>query len=111
MLHSFELLNMLSKDQVKHISNLARIGLTEKEAEELQTSLSSILDYVKKLDKVDVSTVQAIANITGLENTFREDRVNPDVMRSVHPDPHIVKDMAPANEGGYVKVKQILNKG
>lgn len=101
---------MLSKDEIKHIANLARLGLREEEVDKFQKSLSSILDYVKKLEEVDVSDIKPIANILGVKNVFREDGINNDAMRSVHPDPHMLKDMAPDKEGDYVKVKQILSK-
>ncbi|MDP2664107.1 MAG: Asp-tRNA(Asn)/Glu-tRNA(Gln) amidotransferase subunit GatC, partial [bacterium] len=48
---------MISKEEVKHIAKLARLGLSDKEIGKFQKDLSSILDYVEKLKKVDVSGV------------------------------------------------------
>ena len=65
----------LTKQEVEHIANLARLELTEKEKEKFSTQLSSILDFVKKLQKVDLSKVEPTAQVTGLLNVTRQDAV------------------------------------
>lgn len=50
---------MISKDQVKHIAKLARLGTTEKEEEKFQKDISSILDYFEILKEVDTSGIKA----------------------------------------------------
>ena len=64
---------MLSKDEVKHIAGLARVGLDEKEIEKFSKTLSSILDWVEQLEEVDITGIEPTAHITGLENVARED--------------------------------------
>jgi aspartyl-tRNA(Asn)/glutamyl-tRNA(Gln) amidotransferase subunit C len=64
---------MLSKDEVKHIAGLARVGLDEKEIEKYQKDMSSILDWIDELKEVDITGVKPTAHITGLENVARED--------------------------------------
>jgi aspartyl-tRNA(Asn)/glutamyl-tRNA(Gln) amidotransferase subunit C len=49
---------MISEEEVKHIAKLARLGLTQVEVKKMQKELSSILDYIKKLKKVDVSKIE-----------------------------------------------------
>jgi len=44
---------MISKEEVLHISKLARIKLDEKDLQKMQKDLSLILDYVEKLKNVD----------------------------------------------------------
>lgn len=65
----------LTKDQVRHVAKLARLGLTEKEVEKLQTQLSNILDYVGQLNEVDTEGVEPTAQVTGLTNVTRDDKV------------------------------------
>lgn len=48
----------ISKEEVKHIAELARISLSEKEAEKFQKELSSILGYVAKMNEVDTRGVE-----------------------------------------------------
>lgn len=93
----------LSIKEVEHIARLARIGISAKEKKKFQGDLGSILDYVDKLQEVDVSGVEATAHITGLENEIREDRGG-----LSHADPKKLIDMAPDTKDGYVKVKKIL---
>jgi aspartyl-tRNA(Asn)/glutamyl-tRNA(Gln) amidotransferase subunit C len=64
---------MISKDEVKHIAELARIKLTESQIEKYQKELSGILDFVGKLSEVKTENIQPIKQITGLESVFRKD--------------------------------------
>lgn len=93
---------MLSKNEVKHIAGLARIGLDEKELEKYSKDLSSILDWVEQLKEVDVSGIEPTAHITGLENVTRKDKAREFGNRN-----GIVK-LFPEEKDGYDKVKSIL---
>jgi len=95
---------MISKEQVEHIAKLARIELTEKEKEKFAIELSSILDYIDKLNKVDTSKVKAISQITDLKNIFREDEVR---VKEKDTRDKILKN-APSKKGDYFKVPKIL---
>jgi aspartyl-tRNA(Asn)/glutamyl-tRNA(Gln) amidotransferase subunit C len=66
---------MLSKDEVKKIANLARIEISEQEADKYSTELSDILGFVEKLNEADTDGVEPIAHITGAKNVIREDKV------------------------------------
>ncbi|OGY53767.1 MAG: hypothetical protein A3A24_02545 [Candidatus Buchananbacteria bacterium RIFCSPLOWO2_01_FULL_46_12] len=63
----------LTKKEVEHIAILARLGLSEKEKELFSEQLSSILDYVSQLQKIDTQGVEPTAQITGLENVLAQD--------------------------------------
>ena len=65
----------LSKSEVEHIAQLARLRLTEAEKEKYSEQLSGILDYVEKLSAVDTSGVEPTSQVTGLTNVTREDEV------------------------------------
>lgn len=67
----------LSKDEVRHIAKLARLSLSEADVEKFTTELTSILEYVGKLQEVDTKGVEATAQMTGLSNVFRDDAVCP----------------------------------
>ena len=63
-----------SKETIDHISKLALIDLSEEEKERLSKELDDILNYFKKLDELDTSTVKPTTHpIDGLKNVFRED--------------------------------------
>lgn len=95
---------MISKDQVKHIAKLARIELNETEKEKFAKDLSSILDYIDKLNKVDTSKIKPISQVTGLENITRSDDTKYEL-----PDTRskILKE-APKRKGDYIQVPKIL---
>lgn len=63
----------LTKEQVRHVGALARLGLTEEEITKFQTQLSSILDYVEQLNEVDTEGIEPTAQVTGLTNVKRLD--------------------------------------
>lgn len=95
---------MISKKQVEHIAKLARIELTEKEKEKFSTELSSILEYIDKLNRVDTSKVEPTSQVTGLENEFRNDEQRDKDRESGN---KILKE-APVKKGDYFKVPKIL---
>jgi aspartyl-tRNA(Asn)/glutamyl-tRNA(Gln) amidotransferase subunit C len=66
---------MLSKSEVQKIANLARIEITEEEAEKYSRELSDILAFVEKLNEADTEGIEPIAHITGAKNVTREDKV------------------------------------
>ncbi len=98
----FIFIYMISKDEVKHIAELARVGLSEKDIEKFSKDLSSILDFVEQLKEVDVSEVAPTEHITGLKNRMRDDLVN-----EFGNEKEIVK-LFPEERNGYDKVKSVL---
>ena len=95
---------MISKEEVQHIAKLARIELTEKEVNQFQKELSSILDYFEVLKKVNVSKVEPMVHSVLLENVARKDQVteqNDEVLRKL-------VEAAPQRKDRFFKIKSIL---
>lgn len=93
----------LTKDQVKHVAALARLGLSDVETEKFQSQLSGILDYVEQLGKVDTEGVLPTAQVTGLLNVTREDV--PDALA----DPRELLGCSQLPiEKGQIKVKNVF---
>lgn len=97
---------MISKEEVFHIAKLARLGLAEKGMEKFQKELSKILDYIEKLEEIDISGVEPTSHSFEVENVTREDKECP--------CPEVLSQkllgLAPKTERGYVKVKSIITK-
>jgi len=94
----------LTKQEVEHIAKLARLELTEEEFEKYGNQLSAVLDYIDQLREVDVTGVEPTAQITGLENAWREDVIEDwpaDERESA-------LNLAPEIEEHQLKVKRIL---
>lgn len=95
---------MISKKEVQHIAQLARLGLSKKETEKMQKDLSSVLDYIEKLKEVDISGVDVYSPLDGLGNVMREDRIKKESKKK---DKKLL-ELAPEKKNGYLKVKQVL---
>ncbi len=64
---------MLSKDEVKHIARLARIGLEEKDIERFQMDLSAVLGSFRELEQANVEGISPFDCAPGMTNALRED--------------------------------------
>jgi aspartyl-tRNA(Asn)/glutamyl-tRNA(Gln) amidotransferase subunit C len=62
-----------SELDVGYVARLARINLTDEEANAFQKQLDDVLKYAEKLRQADVSHVEAAAHTLPIFNVFRED--------------------------------------
>ncbi|MFH1473086.1 MAG: Asp-tRNA(Asn)/Glu-tRNA(Gln) amidotransferase subunit GatC [bacterium] len=96
----------MNKETINKLANLARIDISEKEAENLAGELRTILKYVSDL-KVAMNKKQETI-------TKKEDFSNRNVMRTddgAHESGLYTEDLlnfAPDREGDYIRVKKIL---
>lgn len=95
---------ILTLKDVEKVAELARLRLTPEEKEKYLSQLSSILDFVNKLDEIDTIDIEPISQVNGLENVFREDTVKP----SLTPQEAIAN--APSTYKDYIKVKAIFEE-
>lgn len=58
---------------IKHIAKLANLNLSEEELTKFQAQLSSVLNYIEKLQELDVKNIPETNQVTGLENITSED--------------------------------------
>jgi aspartyl-tRNA(Asn)/glutamyl-tRNA(Gln) amidotransferase subunit C len=94
----------LSEEEVEHIAKLARLKLTKAEVKMFCSQLSEVLEYMKVLNEVETESIEPTAQVTGLENVFREDEVS----NSLNPQQAL--SHAPATEGNYFKTGVVLEK-
>ncbi|MEI6149273.1 MAG: Asp-tRNA(Asn)/Glu-tRNA(Gln) amidotransferase subunit GatC [bacterium] len=66
---------------VRYVANLARLELTDAEAERFQEQLDHIVAYFNELREIDVEAVQPMAHAGVIQNVFREDVVRPGLDR------------------------------
>lgn len=95
---------MISKDEVKHIAQLARIEISENQIEKYQKELSAILDFVSELNKLDTTGVEPIRQITGLESVFRKDEDR----KLINQAGQELVQQAPEHKNGLVAVPEVL---
>lgn len=92
----------LSRDEVAHVAELAKLGLTEAELEQFSRQLSSILDYAQMLTELDTDAISPTAQVIALENVMREDLVTSSLAMEE------VLANAPAREDDCFRVPLIL---
>lgn len=63
----------LTRDDVLHIAQLARLTLTDAEVGTFQTELSEVLGMAAALDAVDTTDLPETAQVTGQVNSVRDD--------------------------------------
>ncbi|MFA4941334.1 MAG: Asp-tRNA(Asn)/Glu-tRNA(Gln) amidotransferase subunit GatC [Patescibacteria group bacterium] len=95
----------LSKEEIKHIADLARLELTAEEQKKYGSQLSDVLSFVEQLREVDTTDCEPTAQVTGLENIFRadeeEDWNEREKMEALK--------QAPELEAQAIKVKRVLD--
>jgi aspartyl-tRNA(Asn)/glutamyl-tRNA(Gln) amidotransferase subunit C len=65
----------LSREEVLHVAELARLSLGPEEIELFTRQLNDILAYVEKLQELDTTGVAPLAHVVPIVNAFREDEV------------------------------------
>ena len=65
----------LTREEVLHVAELARLSLGPEEVELFTRQLNDILAYVEKLQELDTSGVAPLAQVIPIFNVFREDEV------------------------------------
>lgn len=66
----------ISTSDIRHLAVLSGIELEDSEVQSLQLDMKNIIEYIDKLDKLDVSGVEPTYQVTGLENIMREDEID-----------------------------------
>lgn len=92
----------VSKEDVKHIANLARLEISEKELDKYTEDLSNIVDYATTLSNIDVSGVDPTNHILDIKNVFRKDEVKDSYDRE-----EILKN-APDKQAGCISVPKVV---
>jgi aspartyl-tRNA(Asn)/glutamyl-tRNA(Gln) amidotransferase subunit C len=72
---------MISEEQVRHVANLARLGLTDEETERMGEQLGAILESMEKIQELDLTDVPPTANPLNLTNVFRPDEPRGELTR------------------------------
>lgn len=89
---------------VRYVAKLARLALTEEEAEMYGAQLTDILGHVDALGELDTSDVAATAQVIESRNVWREDELQPCLPRED------VLAEAPQTQGAYFRVPRIIGE-
>ena len=92
----------IDKDTVKHIAKLARISLDEKKMNSLSKDLSSIMEFIEKLNELNTEKTVPLTSIIDASLRSRKDEVTDGKIRD-----QILKNSPGTNEEFYVVPKVI----
>ena len=94
----------MNKDKVLDLAKLARVKISDTEAESLSHEFDAILQYVGEVKSISTHNPQPTPNNFPIRNVMREDVVGHEPGTYTE----ILLAAAPTREGDYVKVKKIL---
>jgi len=92
----------ISRKEVEHVAVLARLDMDEDELEGYTRQLSSILEYMGKLNELDTEGVEPTAHVLPLKNVFRDDEVREGIEKE------LALKNAPDKKDGQFKVPKIV---
>ena len=87
----------MDKKTLKHIAELSRISLTEKELEKFTPQMKTILDSAQQLQKIDTTNINPMKRHVSFSD-LREDTIQASLKQE-----DVLKN-APYTEKGFVKV-------
>ena len=92
----------ISTSDIQHLASLSSLALADDEVDGLRQDLENIIGYIEQLGKLDTSGVEPTYQVTGLENVWREDEVQPGISAEK------LLELAPEKQNNQVKVPQVL---
>ena len=95
----------LNRDDVEKIAHLARLAITEEEAEAYASDLSNILTLVEEMNAVDTEGVTPMAHPLHMAQRLRVDEVTEVDQRERF------QSNAPLTEAGLYLVPRVIEQG
>ena len=92
----------LDTNTINKIAKLARISLSEKEANDLLKDMNSILDWVEQLNEVNTDSVEPLTNISSSTLPQRKDEA-----KDINSSDEILKN-SPDKVEGYFAVPKVV---
>ncbi|MDD4294006.1 MAG: Asp-tRNA(Asn)/Glu-tRNA(Gln) amidotransferase subunit GatC [Candidatus Omnitrophica bacterium] len=93
---------MIDKKQVEYVANLAKIAISEEQAQKLGHQMADIVGYIDKLSEVDVDQIEPLRAVNESFNVWRED-----VTKRIF-DLERIKANMPESDGDSFKVPNVI---
>ena len=88
--------------EIDHVALLARLELKDEEKELFSKQVGSIIEYVDKLNELDIDDVEPTAHVLPIKNVFREDELRDSLPREK------ALQNAPRESDGFYRVPKII---
>ncbi|MFP3981315.1 MAG: Asp-tRNA(Asn)/Glu-tRNA(Gln) amidotransferase subunit GatC [Desulfobacterales bacterium] len=92
----------ITKDEVQHVAELARLEINEADVEKFARTLADILEHAESLSRVDTADVPPTAHAVEISNAFRQDVV------TKHLENQDALGNAPESEAGSFVVPKVI---
>lgn len=92
----------ITEQDARHVALLSRLTFSDEEIGQFTRDLNSILEYVEKLNELDVGKVEPTSHSLKMSNVFRDDKIEASLKVEE------VLDNAPDKGDGCFKVPKIL---
>jgi len=92
----------ISVENVKHVAHLARLAITDQEAEKFQKQLDAIVTFAEQLNELDTTGVKPTTHVLDMKNIMRED-----VPEKGLPVEKVLKN-APDHKDNQIRVPAVL---
>ena len=92
----------ITRNEVAHVANLARLEISELEMDEFTIQLNAILEYADKLNQLNTEDITPTAHVMPINNVFREDEIAPCLPREA------ALANAPEEEDGMFRVPPVI---
>jgi aspartyl-tRNA(Asn)/glutamyl-tRNA(Gln) amidotransferase subunit C len=106
---------MVTEKDVSYVADLAHLDLTAEERARMLKDLNSILDYIDRLNQLDTSNVEPMAQVASRYGE-RKDQTNgfsyamrSDELRPCLPREEAMRN-APASDGTFFKVPKVIER-
>ena len=93
---------LINDEVIEYVGILAKIELNEEEKEQAKKDMNRMLDYIDKLNELDVSGVEPMSHVFPVSNVFREDVITNTDTRDA------ILENAPAKKDGCFKVPRTV---
>ena len=92
----------VSKEEIVHIANLARLNLEEDEIEKYRENLQDILNFANVVNNAPVEGLDVTIGANEEKNVFRKDEIN------VFEDTESLLQNAPSQEQNMFKLPKVI---
>ncbi|WP_342540394.1 Asp-tRNA(Asn)/Glu-tRNA(Gln) amidotransferase subunit GatC [Heyndrickxia sp. FSL K6-6286] len=95
-------MSRITKEQVNHVANLARLEFDEEQIEKFTKQLDDIISLAESLNELDTTNVEPTSHVLDIRNVLREDKAKPGLPRE-----EVLKN-APDQKDGQFRVPSII---
>ena len=95
----------ISEKDVRHAASLSRLKLSDEQIRFFTQQLSDVLNYIAKLNELDVDGVEPMAHPSDNVNRFRPDQITEPLTQAE------ALSNSPASDPPFFKVPKVLGDG